>query len=296
MVSQAGILEEKDKKNNMKRVIFAFIIISVFSCSKGEKEVEYYEDGSKRFETDYEDGVLNGKQIEYFQNGEVKSMINYKDGLMHGEIVTYFENGKIKSIGSYDKGNLTGVVKHFYNNGNIKDEMEWRNNKRHGKNKIYYNNGEIMYTANFASDIRIDTSYFYYENGLLKELKVYKGGEIAYFQFFDKNGEIDFENIEPKVLFDNDTVKLGEELVLTTDVIFDLQGDVFIQIGNYDEVNDVFNSDTTIVKEKDATKVYFKFTPAKVGVDSISVKFNHQDDLDDGSVDGVIKRIKYFVQ
>lgn len=270
-------------------------MILIYSCSNHEQEVDYYEDGSKKSITNYSNGDINGKRKEFFQNGELKSTVPYKDGVIDGDLFSYYKNGNIESTGSYKNGYIHGEVKHFYENGILNDISEWRENKRHGVNKIFYENSRLMYEARFNMGERVDTSYFYYENGSVKEEKIYTNNEIAYFKIFNEKGQVEYDIIEPGVRFDNDTVKLGNKLLLLLDIRYDLKGKVSVDIGRYNEIADVFVSDTSIIRDKRSTMIQYSFQPIEIGNASLDVKFNHVDKIDAVSVDNVIKRLEYTV-
>ena len=64
----------------------------------------------------------NGSINEWFENGEKKINGIYSEGLKHGIWTSWFPDGIKESMVTYNKGNMEGVFIFYYNNGNKKSE------------------------------------------------------------------------------------------------------------------------------------------------------------------------------
>ena len=56
-------------------------------------EVEWYENGQKKSEVNYNDGKRDGLETAWYENGQKKSESNWRDGLW----IKWYENGQKKS-------------------------------------------------------------------------------------------------------------------------------------------------------------------------------------------------------
>jgi antitoxin component YwqK of YwqJK toxin-antitoxin module len=95
------------------------------SYNKGKLEglrVTYYTNDQITEETDYKDGLKNGKDNFYSPEGiQIKKLL-YKNGLMHGPAYYFDSNGSIILEGKYKEGKKDGVWKHYEGGMLIKEE------------------------------------------------------------------------------------------------------------------------------------------------------------------------------
>jgi antitoxin component YwqK of YwqJK toxin-antitoxin module len=66
---------------------------------------------------EYKDGLRDGKQLEYYNNGQVKEESETVNGRYNGVVLKYWENGRIKSKENYIMGDLDGVNEDYDENG-----------------------------------------------------------------------------------------------------------------------------------------------------------------------------------
>ena len=60
----------------------------------GKTEVEYFNDGSRKSETQYMNGVKHGNMIEYDKNGNTKVLRRYTEGRNMGKkVFSYYADG-----------------------------------------------------------------------------------------------------------------------------------------------------------------------------------------------------------
>ena len=72
------------------------------------KEIQYYEDGSKKMEGNYVNDFRNGTWTAWYRNGQLWSQGDYKDGYAIGTRKVYYPNGKLYIVGDYEHGKRTG--------------------------------------------------------------------------------------------------------------------------------------------------------------------------------------------
>ncbi len=129
--------------------------------------LEFYEDGTKKIEADFVDGI---RQIHHFWNDKGEhllkdgtgiyfneySMFNdsdvtiykyeYKDYKRHGEQQTIEKNIVITSK-MYVDGKQHGITRSFYNNGNLKEEILFKNDKEISKKEFpMFQNPKVITT------------------------------------------------------------------------------------------------------------------------------------------------------
>jgi antitoxin component YwqK of YwqJK toxin-antitoxin module len=106
--------------------------------------LEFYEDGSKKMEADFVDGI---KQIHNFWNEKGDHLLKngtgtyistrfslsefyYKNYQRHGVQKTYNEDGVMTVYQEFEEGKRHGYTRSFYKNGNIKEEKLFKNDKK----------------------------------------------------------------------------------------------------------------------------------------------------------------------
>ena len=124
---------EKEKKN---AGIFIKKVVELFKdYKKNGKNVDYYENGSVKYEGQFLDDEYNGKGKLYYPNGD------------------YYE-------GQFKKGKKDGIGIDFYKNGKKKYDGKFVNDKYEDNEGTYfYENGEI-YIGQFQNGKKMDMDKF----------------------------------------------------------------------------------------------------------------------------------------
>ena len=63
-----------------------------------------HENGQKRLETDFVDGLRHGKQIDWYENGQKQQEDDYVTGLQNGKSISWSENGHKQQEVNYKYG------------------------------------------------------------------------------------------------------------------------------------------------------------------------------------------------
>ena len=109
----------------------------------------------------------HGKWTEWYENGQKKREQNYECGRVIGKWTSWYENGNKKSVSKYQDGGLPGMSKaiadgkfiEWYENGQKKIERCYQINRAEGKWTQWDENGQI-------------TEERYYKLGELKDWKI----------------------------------------------------------------------------------------------------------------------------
>lgn len=176
-------------------------------------QLEYYENGEKKKESNYIKNKLNGTQIELYENGNKKKESNYIDNNLNGKQLEWYENGdkKTEKEITWDADNKTPITKilQFWNkdkqqtiidgNGeyentdeNLYEKGPIKNGEKQGvwegKNlKENYSFSEIYKNGKFISGISADKDNNKYPYKELTEKAIPKNGMTNFYQFIGKN-------------------------------------------------------------------------------------------------------------
>lgn len=113
----------------MKKIfLFSFLMLlttgGIFAQSDGPA-ADYYDNGKKKFQGQYQNGAKVGNWVFYYENGKKKAEGLYIDGSKSGEWITYHSNGMEKSKGNF-KSNGSEAVKNgdwvFYHKNGVPSE------------------------------------------------------------------------------------------------------------------------------------------------------------------------------
>ena len=80
----------------------------------------WYENGQKRFELTYKDGIHNGLLTWWYDNGQKESEGIYKDNKLEGLSTHWYENGQKSFEGTYKDGELISE-KYWNEDGSVKE-------------------------------------------------------------------------------------------------------------------------------------------------------------------------------
>jgi len=116
---------------------------------------KYSENGKLLEQSNYKNGVLNGRRLIYFSNGKVEIEENYVLGKLHGEYLKFFENGDIEQSGLYADNMMSGVWRTYYkeNHKQLKEEVGFANNVENGPFKEFYLNGKLHYIGKYKDEV-----------------------------------------------------------------------------------------------------------------------------------------------
>lgn len=190
------------KKNNKKtevsnKKVFSFADKEKTSQSPKIKEKvlgknglhkEYYNEGTIKSETNYENGKKSGKEIIYDKNGKILLERNYTENKLDGA-VRHYENGNMVSEMNYEMGEKEGYWVEYYGI-HEKTEGFYSNNKKNGTEKRYYDN-KPLYEISYVNGKKEGQLKKWSMNGVLLLLGTYKNDlkEGEWTEFSDIYGQ-----------------------------------------------------------------------------------------------------------
>jgi len=206
-----------------------------------------------------------------------------------------YPNGNLKISASIKEGKWNGSVKYFYESGSLKLEQLWNNGQKDGYSRKYFKNGNIMKIDTFCLSVPCGWSIEYYESGKVRSMGNYKNGHsLGKHVFFYENGdtlEIDYYNkkgvvydyekynldgslMEDKkigfLFLSEDTVNIGEDVVLTA-YMGNNQSKTRLIIGNDFDQKDLLKDTLGFYFPEEGADdgIKYEFKPTKTGVQKI---------------------------
>jgi len=71
---------------------------------------EYYKNGNKWWEQEYQNGKRHGKSIGWYKNGNKSWKIEYQNGKRHGKSIRWYKNGNKWREEEYQNGELVKKI------------------------------------------------------------------------------------------------------------------------------------------------------------------------------------------
>ena len=124
--------------------------------------IKWYENGNKLEEGNYEEGRQNGIWTWYYETGIKKEETQFIDGQQDGLWTQWFPDGQRKSERTFSNGERDNKWTSWYRNGNKKLEANYKNGKLNGMWISWYENGIIKEKSGYYSDNKLDKQWTYW--------------------------------------------------------------------------------------------------------------------------------------
>ncbi|MBN1144468.1 MAG: hypothetical protein JXA72_08590 [Bacteroidales bacterium] len=129
------------------KIKFVLLLLSVsllISCKKEEKEFnEYYPDGKLWKKSVYEsskDKDKNYTLFEFFESGSIKSVTRFENGMKQGRCISYYDRNEVaESVFFYENDKLSGIGRYYGKDGMITDKGLFINDSLVVKEEFYTN-------------------------------------------------------------------------------------------------------------------------------------------------------------
>jgi len=118
-----------------------------------------------------------GPFIDYYNNGSKKGEGYFNDGLLSGSRLLYHPGGKLSQNYSYKAGITDGPANRYYADGSLLHKGKFEHGKEHGEWLMYYPNGQIKQSVNFEQGVPIGEVRIYNSNGRLFTTEQMKNGK-----------------------------------------------------------------------------------------------------------------------
>jgi len=132
------------------------------------RTLSYNESGKLSSDISYHNGKREGIIILYYENGNKKFQTEYKDGRMINERMCFDINEKP----------INGEYLTYYNNKVKEREGNCINGKPEGEFKVYDSTGRISIIANYKNGKPHGLTYYYNHNNLIYKTEKYNDGNF----------------------------------------------------------------------------------------------------------------------
>ncbi|MBN2683472.1 MAG: hypothetical protein JXR58_13340 [Bacteroidales bacterium] len=218
-------------KGDTLEVIFYYSTGKIQSKGKTRFSLEegrwkYYDKNEKLIqETDFEQGVVNGKLIYYYSNGKKESESNYLYGVQHGKYTIWYNNGNKEIEGNYSAGQKDSIWSFFYLNGKTKKQLVyekedvkmlnyWAPNgsqlisNGNGLMNLTFSNGNLMEKGSYVSGKAHGEWIYGYENGNTMSKGTYSYGKETgkwtnWYEEGAKKSEMNYDNGENIIWYES---------------------------------------------------------------------------------------------
>lgn len=118
------------KRSIKSTLITLFVALLLVGCV-GDRMIDYYENGQKKWERSYKDRQLIGPVTWWYESGQKKKELHHKyGGKMHGPATWWYENGQKMRGKNYKDGKLDGLWIEWNENGQKKEETNYKDGKQ----------------------------------------------------------------------------------------------------------------------------------------------------------------------
>lgn len=160
---------------------------------------QFYDNGQKSYELNYDNGVVNGAGTTWHINGQTDSKHHYKQGEPNGAALTWYENGAKKSEGNYRDGRREGKWLDYYENGQIASDAQYQNDELNGTYTNYNENGQKLLEGYFVNGLRDGKHMYWFMNGQKSSESNYKndvddGKRTAWYDNGQKQSEDNYKD------------------------------------------------------------------------------------------------------
>ena len=127
------------------------VILSDDSFMNDGAYLEYYPDGQKFCEGQYEKGVMVGEWKYWHPSGQICKTIDFKVGKPEGKVEVFRADGTLESVQSFKAGKRDGEWVTYYDDGKTpKVKVTIVDGKVNGERITYHANGQIRQQMNFV--------------------------------------------------------------------------------------------------------------------------------------------------
>jgi antitoxin component YwqK of YwqJK toxin-antitoxin module len=147
------VLEEKYKDGTL-RAKRSVVKLSNDRLLNDGSYVEYYADGQKYTEGNYQMGVFEGEWQYWYPNGQLCKKVAFKNGRADGQWEVFDEAGVRMAKKSYQDGQRSGPWISYHLDGETpKFEVTYAEGKPVGKRITYHENGQMRQSVSFKDGL-----------------------------------------------------------------------------------------------------------------------------------------------
>ena len=137
----------------------------------------------------FSSSILAQAKKQLYDNGQLKWESNWKDGLVDGKCRGFYENGQQRSEQNFIEGKRNGIERKWYKNGQLEYEWNYKADTLWvGTQKWWYDNGQMHIEENYRADGKQEgVKRIWHENGNLRRRMTFKDGEATSEKCWDED-------------------------------------------------------------------------------------------------------------
>jgi len=152
--------------------------------------VEFHENGNKRIEINFKDGLLHGSRRCWYESGQIEEQATYENDKLNGTYISWHENG-IKDVDEiYFQGELDGTSTHWYKNGQKSAEINYSKGVKDGQLVLWHEDGskksEVIYSNGRMNSLWVS----WYSNGRIQKSVLFKNQKKVTKTLWHSNGHL----------------------------------------------------------------------------------------------------------
>jgi antitoxin component YwqK of YwqJK toxin-antitoxin module/Tfp pilus assembly protein PilF len=137
----------------------------------------YYDDGTPREKTVFENGSREGASEQWSENGVTSFKCTYLHDMIEGDYSVYSITGQLTETAKMSAGKLNGLAVAYYEDGAKKAELDYVMGKLDGNITFYTIDGKVYKKIAYKNDMKNGHSVETYISGTVKSEGDYKNDE-----------------------------------------------------------------------------------------------------------------------
>ncbi len=113
----------------------------------------FWEQGEKKAELHFIDGIRHGPRTAWYRNGQVKTEGQFHEGLENGIWKVWYPDGSLAEEQSYDRGAWNGLFTAWYMNGEKKTEVRYVKGKKQGLFTRWNESGTVVERIEYVDNV-----------------------------------------------------------------------------------------------------------------------------------------------
>jgi hypothetical protein len=139
----------------------------------------WYVNGQKVDETQYEKGRYNGLVTVYHDNGQKSYEQHYINHVCDGPDIGWYRDGQKMYSGQYRKEEQDGKWTIWFANGEKRGEENFKDGKFDGLIAWWYENGQMSLEEHYKNGVQVGFAAAWNEQGVLEYRREYKDGKVV---------------------------------------------------------------------------------------------------------------------
>jgi len=131
--------------------------------------IEWYDNGRRRVEKQYVDGVKQGPARQWYRDGSLQAVRYFRRSRPHGRYARWHVNSRIAEKGEYEDGKEVGPWTAWYPNSRMESEGMYVLGRKEGPWTYWHPNGQKKKEGRYASGQKTGAWAFWYDNGQTKK-------------------------------------------------------------------------------------------------------------------------------